>query len=187
MQALPCHPIGAAAGGIQVVDDQILVFDPLTDEPRLNQTCPEACGMSAANVLTAGVLSTIFPDQHWYLGKPYQAEIALQVENREAALVRGTISVPRFESLWSAKLDYSVPKPRWRYEVLETPPGAHEIDVVLLGRLIEAVHGLHTSGGTGASLVISNLFSGPDLPFVAPDWLFSDVGSVWALYSRLVS
>lgn len=195
MQPLPCHPVGAGfAGGVAVLPSQsnthpavVTVYDPLTDEPAAWTALPEdVATLSPPLLVTRGVLFKLFPEQQWYIGRPWETTVSLHVARSTSERADGTLQMDNNTYPWLAEFAYTATGRQWRYDLLAWPPQIHALDVIFLGRVCAALQGLLSRDETAATLAMNNLFTAPPLPFMNPPFLVADGDNIWVKFGRRI-
>lgn len=195
MENYPCHPFEPKLGGIKVMpcsDDQVnvAVFDPFTDEPAMWATVPadllagEDLAISPTLVLTRQILFDLFPNQTWYIGRPWEGEAPFRITGRSDRKVSGTVTVDEVPLPWIGELAHSAGGRVWRYALGAWPPSVHRLDVVFLGRVLEIIHGMNTEGADDREQVLDNRFQGSGLPYTHVPFRVVKADNIWVLYGR---
>jgi hypothetical protein len=189
-RVLPCHPYrpGHPGGGVHILpagaSRRVVVYDPLTDEAVLSALLANEEVHHPALLVTRGVLFDLFPDLTWCIGRPWRGQVTFRVQQRYDDRASGIyILNERTQLPWSGRVYHSASGPMWRYS-LPGLPDHDPRDVVLLGRMIAAVHGLVTQQGEEAAPRLNNLFRYPPLPYLHAPFSVEPGGNLWVIFGR---
>ena len=197
----PCHPYEPGLGGVKVWETpslagnrllSVAVFDPLTDEPCMWAVWrPEETGTPralATLALTRHVLFERFPHRQWYIGRPWEGRVRVGVGRRDERRASGIVSVEgeARELLWRGEIAHTAGGLMWRYHLDGWPEAVHPLDTLFLGRVLDVVHGCVSAERSPVSAAphITNVFTAPPLPYLAPPWRVAGGESIWVKLGR---
>ena len=181
-----CQPTGhTGAGGVRILrssSSKVVVYDSQTDEPLLLAPLPdEYLDVPEARLLPRGVLFKLFPGRRWAIGGENSLDCLITALNRTSGRTWGTLCVAGYEQRWTGELVHRPAGRIWQYDIIGWPTATHRLDVVMFGRILQAIHGLQASGAVSASPTIANVFAAP-LPFAGDLGFEIAGGSPWRKY-----
>ncbi len=177
MQTLPFHPHGSgrtAHGGVTIVEDEVLILDPTSEEILASAPLPAGVE-SLETIYEKDLLFSLFPGATWYVGQPWQGTVILTLlEASHDRAAEGFVTFshpdrPDQSKSWEAQ---AVPKHdglTWDIDISLPRSHTYYSDIVfrvrLAGLVFDTLGGVvPAEGQPGASYEaeISNLFTGPE-------------------------